>query len=146
QMGRMSKSASMGLAEAAPAADRGFLFQTTAAAAEGAATGELFQYAIKTPVSLARQKSAMLPIVSQGVEGQKVSIFNESVQAKFPLNGFRVKNSTALHLMQGPITVFDSGAYAGDARMEDLAPGQERLISYALDLKTEVEAKPGPGQ
>ena len=43
--------------------------------------------------------------------------------------------------MQGPITVFDGGAYAGDARIEDLAPGQERLISYALDLKTEVEPK-----
>jgi myosin heavy subunit len=48
--------------------------------------------------------------------------------------------------MQGPITVFDANAYAGDARMEDLAPGQERLISYALDIKTEVEpqAKDGP--
>jgi chemotaxis protein histidine kinase CheA len=41
--------------------------------------------------------------------------------------------------MQGPITVFDANAYAGDARMEDLATGQERLISYALDIKTEVE-------
>jgi chromosome segregation ATPase len=51
-----------------------------------------------------------------------------------------------MHLMQGPITVFDANAYAGDARMEDLAAGQERLISYALDIKTEVEpqAKGGP--
>jgi hypothetical protein len=42
--------------------------------------------------------------------------------------------------------VFDAGAYAGDARMEDLAAGQERLISYALDIKTEVEPqdKTGP--
>ena len=43
--------------------------------------------------------------------------------------------------MQGPITLFDSGTYAGDARIEDLPPGQDRLISYALDLKTEVEPK-----
>jgi hypothetical protein len=81
----------------------------------------------------------MLPIVSQNVEGEKVSIYNEQVQAKYPLNGFRLKNTTSLHLMQGPITVFDANAYAGDARMEDLAAGQERLISYALDIKTEVE-------
>jgi hypothetical protein len=46
---------------------------------------------------------------------------------------------TALHLLQGPITVFDAGRYAGDARLDDLPPGQERLISYAIDLKTEVE-------
>ena len=33
--------------------------------------------------------------------------------------------------MQGPITVFDGGVYAGDAKIEDLPPGSERLISYA---------------
>jgi hypothetical protein len=116
-----------------------FDFQAVNAAAQGTQAGELFQYVIKTPVSLARQKSAMLPIVSQNVDGEKVSIYNEQVQAKYPLNGFRLKNTTSLHLMQGPVTVFDAGAYAGDARMEDLAAGQERLISYALDIRTEVE-------
>src|SRR5262249_20060496 len=95
----------------------------------------------KMPVSIQRQKSAMLPIVTEKVEGSKLSIYNEKVQAKYPLNGFRLKNTTDLHLMQGPITVFDSGSYAGDARIEDLAPGQDRLISYALDLKTEVDPK-----
>lgn len=130
------------------ARDRLALFDQEAvtAAAEGTQAGELFQYAIKAPVSLARQKSAMLPIVSASVDGEKVSIYNERVQAKHPLNGFRLKNTTALHLMQGPITVFDANAYAGDARMEDLAAGQERLLSYALDIKTEVEpqSKSGP--
>jgi hypothetical protein len=117
-----------------------------ASAAQALQAGELFQYAIKTPITLARQKSAMLPIVSQDVEGTKVSIYNQSVQAKYALNGFRLKNATPLHLMQGPITVFDGGTYAGDARIEDLAPGQDRLISYAIDLKTEVEPLAGAGQ
>ena len=40
--------------------------------------------------------------------------------------------------MQGPITVFDGGVYAGDAKIEDLPPGSQRLISYGLDLDTEV--------
>jgi chromosome segregation ATPase len=88
----------------------------------------------------------LLPIVNEEVEGTKLSVYNERVHAKYPLNGFRLKNSTALHLMQGPITVFDGGAYAGDARIEDLPPGQERLISYAIDLKAEVEPLAKPGQ
>src|SRR5207244_4031330 len=75
-----------------------------------------------------------------------ISIYNEGVQAKHPLNGFRLKNSTSLHLLQGPITVFDDGAYAGDARIEDLAPTSERLISYAVDLKTEVEPQSRAGK
>jgi hypothetical protein len=115
-------------------------------AAQGGQAGELFQYEIKAPVTLARQKSAMLPIINQNVAGEKVSIYNARVQAKHPLNGFRLKNSTPSHLMQGPLTVFESNTYAGDARIEDLAPGQERLLSYGLDLKMEVEPQHGPGQ
>jgi hypothetical protein len=90
----------------------------------------------------------MLPIVNESVEGSKVSIYNEATQAKHPLNGLRLKNSTDLHLMQGPITVFDDGAYAGDAQIQDLQPGTERLISYALDLDTEVapSTKQAPAQ
>jgi hypothetical protein len=112
------------------------------AAAQGTDVGELFQYVIDLPVTLARQKSAMLPIVNESVEGEKVSIYNPSVQAKHPLNGLRLVNSTPLHLMQGPITVFDSGTYAGDAKIDDLAPGAERLLSYALDLSTEIALEP----
>jgi hypothetical protein len=45
--------------------------------------------------------------------------------------------------MQGPITVFDAGTYAGDAQITDLAPGAEQLVTYAMDLDTEVQATPG---
>jgi hypothetical protein len=107
--------------------------------AMGEDKGELFEYRIDQPVTLAKHQSALLPIIGQTLQGQKVSLYNQSVNAKHPLNGYRLKNTSSLHLMQGPITLFDSGTYAGDARIEDLPPGQDRLISYALDLKTEVE-------
>ncbi len=117
-------------------------------AAQAANVGELFQYKIETPVSLPRHESAMLPIVNASVKGQKVSIYNANVQPKYPLNGFKLTNDTDFHLMQGPITVFDGGAYAGDAEIKDIAPHSERLISYALDLDTEVatETKSHPDQ
>jgi hypothetical protein len=120
--------------------------RSAASMATSTRAGELFQYEIKTPVSLPRQKSAMLPIVNQDVSGEKVSIYNQSVQVKYPLNGYRLTNSTTLHLMQGPITVFESDTYAGDARIDDIAPGQERLLSYGLDLKVEVEPQSGSGR
>ena len=106
--------------------------------AQAADVGEMFRYQIATPVKLARGKSAMLPIVNESVQGEKVSIYNEATHAKHPLSGLKLKNSTDLHLMQGPITVFAEGAYAGDAQIQDLPPGTERLISYAMDLDTEV--------
>jgi len=80
----------------------------------------------------------MLPIINKDVEGTRVSIYNEQAQARFPLLGLKLKNTSGLHLMQGPITVFDGSSYAGDARILDLEPKEERLISYAVDLGTEV--------
>ena len=116
---------------------------TTAAMASE--VGELFQYAISQPVTIGRQQSAMIPIVTQDIEGEKVSVYTESVNAKYPMNGIRLKNDTGLHLMAGPITVFDGGAYAGDALVDDLRRNEERLITYAVDLGTEVVVDRGAG-
>jgi len=108
--------------------------------------GELFQYVIDTPVTINRQKSAMLPIVNAEVAGEKLSIFDPKVHPKYPLYGLKLKNTTDLSLMQGPVTLFDGGTYAGDAKLPDLKPGEERLVAYALDLGTEVftDSKPHP--
>jgi hypothetical protein len=100
--------------------------------------GDFFQYALDKPVSLPRQKSALLPIVNKDVEGTRVSIYNERTQAKFPLLGLKFKNTSGLHLSQGPITVFEGSNYAGDSRILDVEPNEERLLSYAVDLGTEV--------
>ncbi len=133
------KKARESLDKAAPEPNAGFAFERKMKSAAAAGeVGEAFQYAIKTPVKLPRQQSAMLPIVNDEVKGEKVSIYNPSVQAKHPLMGLKMTNSTKLHLMQGPITVFDDGVYAGDAKIQDLPPGSERLISYAMDLNVEV--------
>ncbi|MBS0657643.1 MAG: DUF4139 domain-containing protein [Verrucomicrobia bacterium] len=105
--------------------------------AESGQVGELFQYTVGG-VSLPRQRSAMIPIVNDAIQAEKVSIYNESVQQKFPLYGARLKNSVNLHLLGGPITVFDEGRYAGDARISDFPPNQTRLISYGVDLQLPV--------
>jgi hypothetical protein len=80
----------------------------------------------------------MIPILNEEIEGERLSIYNETVHAKRPMNGILLKNTSNLNLMGGPLTVYESGLYAGDARMDSLAPGAQRLISYSLDLSTEL--------
>lgn len=135
-------------AAAAGGFDAERLSESVESVAQAGDVGELFEYKIDAPVSLERQRSAMLPIVNGPVEAEKVSIYDPAAHPKHPLNGLKLKNSTSLHLMQGPITVFDGGAYAGDAQIADLPPGGERLLSYAMDLATEVapESKSHPEQ
>jgi len=102
--------------------------------------GELFQYTVPN-VTLARQKSAMLPIVTDTIQVERLSIYNAAVLRTNPLNGVLLKNSTGKHLLQGPLTVFDKGGYAGDSRIDNLPPGQQRLLSYGIDLDMLVTTK-----
>lgn len=111
-------------------------------AAKSEEVGELFRYAVESPVKLPRNESAMLPIVNEPIEATRLSIYNPEAHAKHPLNGLQLKNTTKLHLLQGPITIFDGGEYAGDARIADIAPDSKRIITYALDLETEIAPQP----
>ncbi len=112
---------------------------SVASVASASSVGELFQYTVGN-VSLPRQRSAMIPIITDPIEVERVSIYNAAVLARNPLNGARVKNTTRKHLLQGPITVLDSSTYAGDARIDNLPPNQERLLSYGIDLQMLVNS------
>ena len=120
-------------------------FDITSSVASTAAAGklgELFEYNVGA-ISLPRQRSAMIPIVTDPIEAERVSIYNQNKLATNPLLGARLSNTTGKHLLQGPITVFDGGAYSGDAQIDSIPPDQERLISFAVDLQVRVQAEDG---
>jgi hypothetical protein len=112
--------------------------QAGALAVADGTLGDMFEYTIEEPITLAKQRSALVPLVNEPVEGSRVSIFNASTLEKHPLLGLKLVNKTKLHLAQGPVAVFDGGTFAGDARLPDLKPNETRLVSYAIDLGTEV--------
>jgi hypothetical protein len=111
------------------------------AQAQGGEIGEVFEYTLKTPVSIARQRSAMLPILSSAIEGRRVSIYNRADGAEHPMRGVELKNTTGLQLMPGPLSVFDGAAYAGDAQIGHITTGDKRLLAYAVDLDVQAVTK-----
>ncbi|MEO8073519.1 MAG: hypothetical protein ABI686_09750 [Acidobacteriota bacterium] len=121
-------------------------------AASGAEIGDLFEYKIENPVTITRNRSALIPIVQTKMEGERVSIFRENaVEANInedeetkqpnprPMSGLLLKNITQTTFEGGSMTVLDHDAYAGEALMERLKPKEQRLISFALDLGTLVK-------
>jgi archaellum component FlaC len=111
------------------------------AAATGKEVGDLFEYRIDQPVTVRRDRSALIPILQTKMEGERVSIFNEAVRTDRPLGGMLLENTSQLTLEDGSMTVLDADAYAGEALMERLKPGEKRLISFALDLGTLVTVR-----
>ncbi len=110
-------------------------------AATGEEIGDLFEYKIEQPVTVMRDRSALIPIVQTTMDGERVSIYNEAVRRDRPMGGMRLVNTTALTLEGGSLTVLDKDSYAGEALMERLKPKEQRFISYALDLGTLVTVK-----
>jgi hypothetical protein len=110
-------------------------------AAEGGEVGDLFQYQIAQPVTVRRDRSALIPIIQTRMEGERVSIYNEAADRTRPMGGLLLKNTTDLTFEDGALTVIDGDAYAGEALLERLKPGEQRLVSFARDLGTLVTAR-----
>lgn len=108
------------------------------AVATGGEVGDLFEYRIDQPVTVPRDRSALIPILQTRMEGERVSIYNEGNRRDRAMGGMLLKNTSSLTLEGGALTVIDGDAYAGEALMERLKPGEQRLISFALDLGTLV--------
>jgi len=128
---------------ASPMQGRAFLDQmevtpsTIVASASAGELGELFEYRISQPVTIRKDESAMLPFLQQPIEGRKLLIYSDH-SSLHPTNADELTNSSGKTLDGGPITVYDGGAYAGEALMETLKAGDKRLISYAVDLGTRI--------
>ena len=105
--------------------------------AQGRELGDLFEYRIAQPVTIRKNESAMLPFLQQNIEGRKLLIYSDH-DSLHPTNAAELTNTSGKTLDGGPITVYDAGAYAGEALMETLKASDKRLISYAVDLGTRI--------
>lgn len=112
-----------------------------AAAARAGQVGEVFFFEVENPVTIERQRSAMIPFLTAGVAGRRVSIYNHQDRADHPMRGVEITNSSDTQLLPGPIAVFDGTAYAGDAQIGQVSKGDKRLLAYAVDLDVQVISK-----
>ena len=108
-----------------------------AATATGQQAGELFEYSFASPVTVKQGESAMLPFLQQKISARKLLVYSENYGLN-PRDAAELSNNTGKTLDGGPITVYDAGAYAGEALVETLPMSDKRLISYGVDLGTRV--------
>ena len=113
--------------------------------ATGSALGELFEYDFNGPITIKKNQSAMLPFLQAKVAARKLLIYTDH-DGEHPVNAAELTNSTQKTLDGGPITVYDGGAYAGEALVETLKAGDKRLIGYAVDYGTRVTSQYGTGE
>lgn len=111
--------------------------------ATGVEAGSQFVFTFDKPVTLARGASSLLPLASERVDAKRVTIFNPA-GAALPMSGLELTNSAGIDLMAGPIAVYDAGSYAGDAQIDHVSKGENRLVSFAADQDVLVTTESAP--
>ena len=114
--------------------------------AESKDVGDLFEYDIKQKITISKNQSALVPILSARVEAEKVSLWNE--QDKEIRRALWLKNTSGLTADSGTFNVLEGDTFAGEGILETLHADERRLISYAADaslhiaMSTESSEKP----
>ena len=125
---------------AAPAPARAGVMAPPAEPAQVAESVEETIYQLPTPVVLAAGHTASVPIIDHGIPAERLDL--AAGDDPHPLSAIRITNDTGTSLPAGVLTLYDtSGAatFAGDARLGGLPAGEQRLLSFAQDLRTTVE-------
>jgi hypothetical protein len=98
---------------------------------------DLFEYSISAPFTVKKDESAMMPFLQQKISARKLIIYSDSSRPN-PFSAAELTNNTGKTLDGGPITVYDAGAYAGEALVETIKNADKRFISYGVDLGTRI--------
>jgi len=106
--------------------------------AVSAEIGRAVVLTIDEPVSVQRQQSAMIPILTEPVKARPLSIYRQRDGGDRAMLGVELTNTTGTPLIDGPVAVYD-GVYAGDAQVGLVPPGATRLLAYAVD--TDLRAR-----
>jgi len=133
--------AASGYAPPAPMAD--LIRESTAAAAEAGTVGDQFEYRITGPVSLRKNQSALIPLLQEDIDAERVSVYTSGKSGNHPRNAVWLSNDTGLTLDGGPFSITDAGLFAGEGLFETIYPGEKRLLSYALDRAVTIEEDSG---
>jgi hypothetical protein len=67
-----------------------------------------------------------------------VLLYNKEARVGNPLRCVEFENTTGLTLEGGPVTVLEGGSYVGEAMLDTLKPGEQRLVPYAVELGVSV--------
>jgi hypothetical protein len=110
------------------------------AAAMAQELGDLFEYKLKEPITIPKNRSALVPIVQSSIGAEKVSVWNEQAGLPRPQRALWLTNTSGLTLDGGSFSVLEDNTFAGEGLFEPIRPDEKRLISYATDLALNVNA------
>ena len=104
-----------------------------------AAQDNLSYYPIPMRVTAQRKQKAIVPLLNEQLEGQKVMLYDETIRKGNPMLAILFENTTGRTLEGGTLQISSSETFLGQGTLPTLHPGDESPpIPYAVELGCEV--------
>ncbi len=139
--GSYAKKPAMAAPPPAPAYSVSAARAQSESAARAQELGDLFEYKLKEPITIPKNRSALVPIVQSSIAAEKVSVWNERSGFPRPQRALWINNSSGLTLDGGTFSVLEDETFAGEGIFDPIRPNEKRLVSYATDLALNVSAR-----
>jgi hypothetical protein len=88
---------------------------------------DFFEYSLTQPVTIHKNESAMVPILQQDLPAEHVTLWSAGNGS--PLRAVWLENKSKLTLDAGSFSIFESGEFAGEGLLDQIHPGERRLLS-----------------
>ncbi len=155
KVGAMASTVEVTAAPATISTSTAEVSRTLVPEAEGKGVGDLFSYDMKQRITIPKNQSALVPIVSSPITAEKVSLWTtqseddeEEDSPRVALHALWVTNTSGLTLDSGTFNIVEADTFAGEGLLDALRPDEKRLVSYAADpavrVRTETESSAKP--
>lgn len=96
--------------------------------------GDFCVFESPTPVSIAAQRSAVIPVFQTTLaEAKSILHYKHANHAERPYRSIQFQNETEYSLGRGVCTVYDAGVYAGSCVLPAVPPGDDAMLPHALE-------------
>jgi hypothetical protein len=95
--------------------------------------GDLFEYHLARPVSIASGQSLNVPILETSLASQRVTVWSPHEKPRPAMRAMYFVNTSGLTLDRGSLTVLEGNAFAGEGELDLTHPAERAIVRYATD-------------
>lgn len=110
--------------------------QDESASASSARFDDFFEYTLAQPVTIRKNRSALVPFLQTSVPVEQVTLWNPADSVA--LRALWLTNASSETLDRGSFSIFENGEFAGEGLTDPIHAGEKRFLSYAADQAVHV--------
>jgi hypothetical protein len=95
-------------------------------------------YTSTTKVSVRAGESAMIPLMSHNMRGDKILLYDAKEDETNVATGVHLVNDTGVYLCTGDMSIFEEGRFVGQYQWLPMLAGDDQIVNYGIASSVDV--------